>query len=101
MKMFVAGKWVDKDQRVEVKNPFDGAVIDTVPAAGPDDVCPRQSEPSHVAGIELIKWAVPRLSLCETIAQPRSRQAVTQHGRIHATLLRVPRRRCSKKNDRG
>jgi len=38
MKMFVAGKWIDKDERIEVRNPFDGAVIDTVPKAAPDDV---------------------------------------------------------------
>ena len=38
MKMFVAGQWVDKPSRIEVRNPFDDTVIDTVPAAGPDDV---------------------------------------------------------------
>ncbi len=38
MKMFVAGQWVDKAQRVEVRNPFDGTVIDTVPFADADDV---------------------------------------------------------------
>lgn len=38
MKMFVAGQWIDKPARIEVRNPFDDTVIDTVPAAGPDDV---------------------------------------------------------------
>ncbi|MEX0677785.1 MAG: aldehyde dehydrogenase family protein [Pirellulales bacterium] len=38
MKMFVAGQWVDKPQHIEVRNPFDDTVIDTVPAAGPGDV---------------------------------------------------------------
>jgi acyl-CoA reductase-like NAD-dependent aldehyde dehydrogenase len=38
MKMFVAGQWVEKPSRIEVRNPFDDTVIDTVPAAGPDDV---------------------------------------------------------------
>ena len=33
MKMFVAGKWVDKPEQIEVRNPFDGTVIDTVPKA--------------------------------------------------------------------
>jgi acyl-CoA reductase-like NAD-dependent aldehyde dehydrogenase len=36
--MFVAGQWVDRPRRIEVKNPFDDSVIDTVPAAGPEDV---------------------------------------------------------------
>ena len=38
MKMFVAGQWVDRPQRIEVKNPFDGSVVDTVPQATPEDV---------------------------------------------------------------
>jgi acyl-CoA reductase-like NAD-dependent aldehyde dehydrogenase len=38
MKMFVAGQWVDKSSCIEVRNPFDDTVIDTVPAASPDDV---------------------------------------------------------------
>ena len=33
MKMFIAGQWVDRPQRSEVRNPFDGTVIDTVPKA--------------------------------------------------------------------
>jgi glyceraldehyde-3-phosphate dehydrogenase (NADP+) len=38
MKMFVWGKWVDKPERVEVRNPFDGSVVDTVPRADATDV---------------------------------------------------------------
>jgi acyl-CoA reductase-like NAD-dependent aldehyde dehydrogenase len=38
MKMFVASKWIDKSQQAEVKNPFDGSVIDTVPRADAGDV---------------------------------------------------------------
>ena len=38
MKMFLAGHWIDKPQRVEVTNPFDGSVIDTVPKADPADL---------------------------------------------------------------
>lgn len=38
MKMFLAGQWVDRPDRIEVKNPFDDSVVDTVPAASPDDV---------------------------------------------------------------
>jgi acyl-CoA reductase-like NAD-dependent aldehyde dehydrogenase len=38
MKMFVAGQWVDRAQRSEVRNPYDGTVIDTVPKATPADV---------------------------------------------------------------
>ncbi|MCA9088523.1 MAG: aldehyde dehydrogenase family protein [Planctomycetaceae bacterium] len=38
MRMFCEGEWVDRNQVVEVTNPFDGSVIDTVPAATADDV---------------------------------------------------------------
>lgn len=38
MKMFIGGEWVDKRARIEVRNPFDNSVIDTVPRAEADDV---------------------------------------------------------------
>jgi acyl-CoA reductase-like NAD-dependent aldehyde dehydrogenase len=38
MKMFVAGEWVDKAARLEVRNPYDGTLIDTVPRADADEV---------------------------------------------------------------
>ena len=38
MKMFVAGNWVDRPQQIEVRNPFDATVIDTVPKATAADV---------------------------------------------------------------
>ena len=38
MKMYLAGEWVDRDQKIDVVNPFNGGVIDTVPRAGIEDV---------------------------------------------------------------
>jgi acyl-CoA reductase-like NAD-dependent aldehyde dehydrogenase len=38
MKIFLAGNWVDKPKRLEVKNPFDNSVIDTVPKADAGDL---------------------------------------------------------------
>jgi glyceraldehyde-3-phosphate dehydrogenase (NADP+) len=38
MRMLLAGEWVDRDQTIEVHDPFDGSFIDTVPAAGDNDV---------------------------------------------------------------
>jgi glyceraldehyde-3-phosphate dehydrogenase (NADP+) len=38
MKMFLRGRWIDKAEKIEVINPFDRSVIDTVPKADPDDV---------------------------------------------------------------
>ena len=38
MKMYLAGQWIDKDEKLEVTNPFDNRVIDTVPRADIGDV---------------------------------------------------------------
>ena len=38
MKIFLAGNWVDKPKKMEVRNPFDNSVIDTVPKADASDL---------------------------------------------------------------
>lgn len=38
MRMLLNGEWVDRDKKIEVTDPFDGRVIDTVPAASAEDV---------------------------------------------------------------
>ncbi len=38
MKMHIGGQWIDKDDKLEVRNPFDGQIIDTVPKSTPQDV---------------------------------------------------------------
>src|SRR5712692_7126823 len=38
MKIFLEGKWVDRPQKIEVRNPYDNSVIDTVPKADKNDV---------------------------------------------------------------
>jgi acyl-CoA reductase-like NAD-dependent aldehyde dehydrogenase len=38
MKMYLAGEWIDKPQKIEVRNPYDNSVIDTVPRADAGDV---------------------------------------------------------------
>jgi acyl-CoA reductase-like NAD-dependent aldehyde dehydrogenase len=38
MKMFIAGEWLDRDQRAEVRHPYDGHVVDTVPQATSGDI---------------------------------------------------------------
>jgi glyceraldehyde-3-phosphate dehydrogenase (NADP+) len=38
MKMFCAAEWVDRPEKIDVTNPYDGSVIDTVPKATPADV---------------------------------------------------------------
>ena len=38
MKIFLEGEWVDKSNKIEVRNPYDNSVIDTVPRADGGDV---------------------------------------------------------------
>ncbi len=38
MRMYVAGEWLERDQRSEVRHPYDGLVVDTVPQANSADV---------------------------------------------------------------
>ena len=38
MKMLLAGEWVDREKKIEVKNPFNGEIIDRVPSATSKDI---------------------------------------------------------------
>jgi glyceraldehyde-3-phosphate dehydrogenase (NADP+) len=38
MKMLLGGEWVDRDDRIEVRNPYDNSLLDTVPSASVEDV---------------------------------------------------------------
>ena len=38
MKIFIEGKWIDKLKKIEVHNPYDNAVFETVPRADADDI---------------------------------------------------------------
>ena len=38
MKNFIAGTWIDKPKKIEVRNPFDESIIDTVPKADAADL---------------------------------------------------------------
>ncbi len=38
MKMYVGGQWIDKPEKIEVLNPYDNSVIDTVPKGDRGDV---------------------------------------------------------------
>ena len=38
MKMLIGKNWVDKDEKIDVRNPYNDDLIDTVPAGDNDDV---------------------------------------------------------------
>ena len=41
MKMYIAGEWIDKAETMDVVNPYDGSVVDTVPRGDAADIDPR------------------------------------------------------------
>src|SRR5262245_7264871 len=57
MRMYVAGNWSEGTQKIEVMNPFDASVIDTVPRARPDDV--EQSLVAAVEGAKVMRRLTP------------------------------------------
>ena len=38
MKMVIGGEWIDREETIDVLNPYDQSVVDTVPRGTPDDV---------------------------------------------------------------
>ena len=38
MKMYIAGEWIDTEDKIEVLNPYNGEVVDTAPKAAPPEV---------------------------------------------------------------
>ena len=53
MKMYIGGEWVDRDSKVDVINPYDGSVIDTVPSGSMDDL--ETALASAVRGAEVMR----------------------------------------------
>lgn len=50
MKMLLNGQWVDRPRKIEVRDPADNSLIDTVPQAGVDDM--REAVAAAAAGFE-------------------------------------------------
>ncbi len=38
MRMLIGGEWIDSEYKIEVRDPYDNTLIDTVPRASVDDV---------------------------------------------------------------
>jgi glyceraldehyde-3-phosphate dehydrogenase (NADP+) len=91
MKMHVAGQWIDKNERIEVHNPFDGALVDTVPKADAGDV--DRALDAALEGARLMR-AMPALQRANILraaaelmgqrAEQLARQISTEEGKILA-----------------
>ena len=51
MKMLIAGKWIQTDSVIEVRNPYNQEIIDTVPSAGPSEVEAALASAERGAGV--------------------------------------------------
>ena len=51
MRMYIAGQWTEAQDTIEVLNPFDGSLVDTVPHAGPEEVDQALESATRGAGI--------------------------------------------------
>jgi glyceraldehyde-3-phosphate dehydrogenase (NADP+) len=71
MKMLIAGKWVEKKTCIDVTNPFDGSVIDTVPCADASDV--EAALEGAVRGAEAMRKLSAR-ERSEILARPSARE---------------------------
>jgi glyceraldehyde-3-phosphate dehydrogenase (NADP+) len=58
MKMLIGGEWVSKEELIEVKNPYDGALIDTVPHGDKSDVDKAIS--SAIGGFKVMRELASR-----------------------------------------
>jgi glyceraldehyde-3-phosphate dehydrogenase (NADP+) len=53
MKMLLNGQWVDRDKKIDVIDPFDNSLVDTVPSASKEDV--ELALTAAVKGFEITK----------------------------------------------
>jgi glyceraldehyde-3-phosphate dehydrogenase (NADP+) len=53
MKMFLAGEWVDRPEKLEIRFPFDNSLVDTTPQAGMADV--ERALDSALRGAEIMR----------------------------------------------
>ena len=75
--MRIAGKLVDADERIEVRNPYTGSIVATVPAANPAQVA-EAFKIGHAYKAKLTRYERQKILLrtAEILAQRRDELAV-------------------------
>ncbi len=63
MRMYIAGQWTEAQDTIQVLNPFDGSLVDTVPHAGPKEVDQALESASRGAAIMAELPAYERYSI--------------------------------------
>ena len=63
MRMYIAGQWTEAQDTIQVLNPFDGSLVDTVPHAGPKEVDQALESSTRGAAIMAALPAYERYSI--------------------------------------
>ncbi|MFQ5828265.1 MAG: aldehyde dehydrogenase family protein [Candidatus Methylomirabilia bacterium] len=91
MKMYVAGQWIDKPQKIDVVNPYDNSVVDTVPKGDLHDVDRALSSAergakamARLSGYERWKILKKAAELIEARNEELGRIISTEEGKIIA-----------------
>ena len=63
MRMYIAGQWTEAQDTIQVLNPFDGSLVDTVPHAGPKEVDQALESATRGAAIMAALPAYERYSI--------------------------------------
>jgi len=84
MKMLIGGEWVDREEKIEVLDPYDGSIFDTVPSGNEEDVL--QAIASAVRGFEAMKRvpAHQRVAILRKVAD-RVKENHEKFARVIAT----------------
>ena len=84
MIMFLKGGWVERDERIDVVNPYCGGVFDTVPEATSADV--TESVEGLVEGAKVMR-TMPAIERCEILRKAATlmRARVDEIGTIIST----------------
>src|SRR3990172_1161552 len=91
MKMYVSGQWIDKPKKIDVVNPYDNSVVDTVPHAEAADVDPPPQSATRgaralagLSGYERWKILKKAAELIEARNEELGRLISTEEGKIIA-----------------
>ncbi|MBI1918232.1 MAG: aldehyde dehydrogenase family protein [Planctomycetes bacterium] len=91
MKMYLGGQWVDRSSRLEVRHPYDGSVVDTVPAASPADAAAAVASAvrgaaamASLPGFERYRILYRAAAILESRVEELARTITLEEGKILA-----------------
>jgi acyl-CoA reductase-like NAD-dependent aldehyde dehydrogenase len=91
MKMYLGGQWVDRSNRLEVRHPYDGSVVDTVPAATPADAAEAVASAvrgaavmANLPGFERYRILYRAAAILESRVEELARTITLEEGKILA-----------------